>query len=69
MHDITVLVREICGDYLGQVLQALGSCSGEVVDLVRQSILQAGRTLEDLLPSVVDTMIEAIVEKSVEVIR
>ncbi|XP_042426787.1 conserved oligomeric Golgi complex subunit 2-like isoform X2 [Zingiber officinale] len=69
MHDITVLVGEICGDYLGQVLQALGSCSGEVVDLVRQSILQAGRTLEDLLPSVLDTMIEAIVEKSVEDLR
>lgn len=67
MHDVTFLGSELSGVFLGQVIQVLGSCSDEVVDLVRQSILQAGKNLEDLLPAIMDTMVEAIVEKSVEV--
>uniref|UniRef100_A0A804HYE1 Conserved oligomeric Golgi complex subunit 2 n=1 Tax=Musa acuminata subsp. malaccensis TaxID=214687 RepID=A0A804HYE1_MUSAM len=66
MHDVTFLGSELSGVFLGQVIQVLGSCSDEVVDLVRQSILQAGKNLEDLLPAIMDTMVEAIVEKSVE---
>ncbi|THU43961.1 hypothetical protein C4D60_Mb02t02370 [Musa balbisiana] len=69
MHDVTFLGSELSGVFLGQVIQVLGSCSDEVVDLVRQSILQAGKNLEDLLPAIMDTMVEAIVEKSVEDLR
>lgn len=67
MHDVTFLVSELSGDYLRQVIQVLGLCSVEIVDLVRRSILEAVKTLEDLLPPIMDTVIEAIVEKSVEV--
>lgn len=45
----------------------LNSCSDEVVQIVRESIIQAGQSLEKLLPVILDIMIEAIVEKSVEV--
>ncbi|XP_019708156.1 conserved oligomeric Golgi complex subunit 2 isoform X2 [Elaeis guineensis] len=69
MHDISFLVGELSGHYLGHVLQLLESCSAEVLDLVKQSILQAGKALENLLPIVMDTMIEAIVEKSIEDLR
>ncbi|KAJ8466333.1 hypothetical protein OPV22_028885 [Ensete ventricosum] len=69
MHDVTFLGSELSGDFLGQVIQVLGSCSDEIVDLVRQSILQAGKNLEDLLPAIMDTMVEALVEKSVEDLR
>ncbi|KAG1363477.1 conserved oligomeric Golgi complex subunit 2 [Cocos nucifera] len=69
MHDINFLVGELSGDYLGHVLQLLESCSAEVLDLAKQSILQAGKSLENLLPIVMDTMIEAIVEKSIEDLR
>lgn len=69
MHDVDILVGELSGDYLGHVLQLLGSCSAEVLGLVQQSISQAGKSLADLLPLVMDTMIEAIVEKSVEDLR
>ncbi|KAG1330906.1 conserved oligomeric Golgi complex subunit 2 [Cocos nucifera] len=69
IHDVNFLVSELSGDYLRHVLQLLESCSAKVLDLVKQSILQAGKSLEDLLPPVMDTMIEVIVEKSVEDLR
>nr|XP_029121526.1 conserved oligomeric Golgi complex subunit 2 isoform X2 [Elaeis guineensis] len=69
IHDVNFLVCELSGDYLRHVLQLLKSCSAEVLDLVKQSVLEAGKSLEDLLPPVMDTMIEAIVEKSVEDLR
>ncbi|OAY80434.1 Conserved oligomeric Golgi complex subunit 2 [Ananas comosus] len=69
MHDVRILASELSGDYLGHVLQLLDSCSAEVRDLVKQSILQAGKSLEELLPSIMEVMIEVIVEKSVEDLR
>lgn len=61
------MVTEVCGDYLEGVLQRLSSCSTEVLDLVKQSIVQAGKSLSDLLPLVMNAVIEALTEKSVEV--
>ncbi|CAI9757349.1 unnamed protein product [Fraxinus pennsylvanica] len=49
-HDLNCLVEEICSGYLGNVLEPLISCSPEVPDLVRQSILQGGNSLEVLPP-------------------
>uniref|UniRef100_A0A6V7QSF2 Conserved oligomeric Golgi complex subunit 2 n=1 Tax=Ananas comosus var. bracteatus TaxID=296719 RepID=A0A6V7QSF2_ANACO len=69
MHDVRILASELSGDYLGHVLQLLDSCSAEVRDLVKQSVLQAGKSLEELLPSIMEVMIEVIVEKSVEDLR
>lgn len=69
IHDINCLASEVCGDYLGQVLQILSSCSAAVLDSVKQSILHGGKSLEDLAPLVINTIIEALVEKSVEDLR
>ncbi|KAK9995419.1 hypothetical protein SO802_020105 [Lithocarpus litseifolius] len=69
IHDINCLASEVCGDYLGQVLQILSSCSAVVLDSVKQSILHGGKSLEDLVPLVINTIIEALVEKSVEDLR
>lgn len=60
-------MKEVCGDYLERVLQLLSSCSADVLDAVKQSILQGGRSLKHLVPLVINTIVEALVEKSVEV--
>lgn len=69
IHDINYLVTEITGSYLERVLQLLASCSSEVLDLVKQSILQGGKSLKDLVPVIMNAVIEALVEKSVEDLR
>ncbi|KAK1318996.1 hypothetical protein QJS10_CPB04g00286 [Acorus calamus] len=69
LHDVAYLVTELNGEYLGHVTQLLSSCSPEVLHLVKHSILQGGKSLEDVVPAFMDTMIEAIVEKSVEDLR
>ncbi|GKV12367.1 hypothetical protein SLEP1_g23522 [Rubroshorea leprosula] len=69
IHDINWLAKRICGDYLEGILQLLSTCSTEVLDLVKKSILHGGKSLSDLLPSVINTIIEALVDKSVEDLR
>lgn len=69
INDISCLAKEVCGDFLERVLQLLSSCSADVLDAVKQSILQSGRSLKDLVPLVIKTIIEALVEKSVEELR
>ncbi|MQL79814.1 hypothetical protein Taro_012235 [Colocasia esculenta] len=61
------LVAELKDNFLGNVLQLLNSCSPEVLDLVKQSVLRAGKSLGDLLPSLLDAIVEAIVDKSAEI--
>ncbi|KAJ4765834.1 Conserved oligomeric Golgi complex subunit 2 [Rhynchospora pubera] len=65
-HDVSVLISELSGNFLGHVSQLLSNCSDEVVQLVRESIAQAIQLLQQLLPVILDIMIESIVEKSVE---
>lgn len=60
-------MEEVRGGYLGHVLGLLKSCSSEVLDLVKQSILQGSDSLKVLLPPVINSIIEALVERSVEV--
>lgn len=67
IHDINFLAKEICGDYLERVLKLLSSCSADVLDSIKQSILQGGKSLKDLVPLLINTIIEALVEKSIEV--
>ncbi|CAN4077129.1 unnamed protein product [Withania somnifera] len=69
VHDLNCLVEEVCGDYLEHILELLKSCPAEVCDFVKQSILQGGKSLEGLLPTVMSAIIETIVEKSVEDLR
>ncbi|XP_057460047.1 LOW QUALITY PROTEIN: conserved oligomeric Golgi complex subunit 2-like [Actinidia eriantha] len=69
IHDLNCLVANICGDFMGHVIELLSSCSTELVDLVKQSILQAGKSLKDLVPRVTNSIIETVVEKSVEDLR
>lgn len=67
IHDINCLATEVSGDYLTCVLQLLSSCSSEVLGLVKQSILDAGNSLSSMLPVVINTIVDALVEKAVEV--
>ncbi|KAJ4712557.1 Conserved oligomeric Golgi complex subunit 2 like [Melia azedarach] len=69
IHDISCLATEVSGDYLTHVLQLLASCSSEVLDLVKQSILDGGKSLSSMLPLVISTIVEALVEKAVEDLR
>lgn len=49
------------------MLPILSSCSSDVLELLRESILQGGQSLKDLEPLVIKTVVESLVEKSVEV--
>ncbi|KAJ0047691.1 hypothetical protein Pint_15688 [Pistacia integerrima] len=69
IHDITCLATEVSGDYLVHVLRLLSSCSAEVLDLVKQSVLDGGKSLSTTLPLVINTIIEGLVEKAVEDLR
>ncbi|EYU23122.1 hypothetical protein ABFS82_09G064900 [Erythranthe guttata] len=69
IHDINWLVDEVCGDYLGHVLELLKSCSPAVLDLVEQGILQGGNSLKVLQPLVINSIVETLVDKSVEDFR
>lgn len=60
-------MEEVCGDYLAHVLGLLKSCSPEVLDLVKQSIFLGVDSLKVLQPLVINTIVETLVEKSVEV--
>ncbi|KAK1363250.1 Conserved oligomeric Golgi complex subunit 2 [Heracleum sosnowskyi] len=69
IHDVNCLEEEISGNYLDHVLELLKSCSPEVLDLVKQSILQGGTSLKDLVPQVINSITETVVDKSVDVLK
>ncbi|CAF2131227.1 BnaA03g46980D [Brassica napus] len=69
IHDVNYLVSEVCGDYHKHISQFISSCSTEVRDVVRMSILQGGDRLREVLPSLTNTIIQIIVDKSVEDLR
>ncbi|CAJ2664222.1 conserved oligomeric Golgi complex subunit 2 [Trifolium pratense] len=69
IHDIRCLEEHVHGDYLQHVVQALSSCSPDVLESVRQSILQSGQSLKSLEPLVIKAVVESLVEKSVEDLR
>ncbi|CAN7114444.1 hypothetical protein HID58_008823 [Brassica napus] len=66
IHDVNCIVSEVRGDYLGLISHYLSSCPSEVLDVVRKSMLQGVESLENVLPLVKKTIIEVIVDKSVE---
>ncbi|KAH9314170.1 hypothetical protein KI387_022797 [Taxus chinensis] len=68
-HDVDLLLKEVNGSYLEHVMRLLAYCPEEVLALVKQSILQASQALIDSMPLILDAIIEAVVEKSVEVLR
>jgi hypothetical protein len=49
------------------VLQLLSSCSADVLDLVKQSILQGGKSLNDLTPLAINAITDALVDEAVKV--
>ncbi|CAH8384677.1 unnamed protein product [Eruca vesicaria subsp. sativa] len=69
IHDVNYLVSEVCGDYLGHISHHLSSCSTEVLDVVRKSMLQGGDKLKEVLPLLTNAIIEILVERSVEDLR
>lgn len=68
IHDVDFLAREVCSDYLGLILQLLSSCSAEVHDSVKESILHRGKSLSDMIPPIIRTIIDAMAEKAAEVL-
>ncbi|CAK7336686.1 unnamed protein product [Dovyalis caffra] len=66
IHDINCLATEVCGDYLEHVLKLLSSCSAGILDLVKQSILQGGKSLHDLTPLAINAITEALVDEAVK---
>ncbi|KAG2544500.1 hypothetical protein PVAP13_9KG014400 [Panicum virgatum] len=68
MHDVHAVIGELSesGSFIGHVNQLLASCPIEVLNLVKQSILQAVEPLKELLPSIMNVMIGIIVKKSNE---
>ncbi|XP_017219163.1 conserved oligomeric Golgi complex subunit 2 [Daucus carota subsp. sativus] len=69
IHDVNCLAEEVCGNYLDHVLELLKSCSPEVLNLVKQSIVHGGTSLKDLVPQVINSITETVVEKSVDVLK
>ncbi|KAJ4838487.1 Conserved oligomeric Golgi complex subunit 2 [Turnera subulata] len=69
IHDINLLAAEVSGDYLQDVIRLLSPCSADILTLVKQSILQSGKSLNDLAPLAASAIIEALVDKAVEDLR
>ncbi|KAL6175031.1 hypothetical protein ACLB2K_051674 [Fragaria x ananassa] len=69
IHDINCLHTRVCGDFLEHVLELLSSCSGDTLDHVKQSILHGGKALDALVPAIINTIVETLVEKSGEDLR
>ncbi|KAG5028186.1 Conserved oligomeric Golgi complex subunit 2 [Glycine soja] len=69
IHDIRYLEEQVRGDYLQHVLKLLSSCSPDVLEPIRQSILLGGQSLKSLEPLVIKAVVESLVEKSVEDLR
>lgn len=67
IHDLDHLAADVCGNFIGHVFEILKSCSTEEVDLVKDSIMQGGKSLKDLVPSVIDSIIDTLAEKCSEV--
>ncbi|CAI0446406.1 unnamed protein product [Linum tenue] len=66
IHDIKNLSAEVCGNYLEHVVELLSSCSSDFIDLIRQSILQGGRSLNDLSLPVMKAVIDTLKDKAEE---
>jgi hypothetical protein len=71
MHDVHAVIAELSesGNFIGHVHQLLASCPAEVLNLVKQSILQAVEPFKELLPVIMNVMIGVIVKRSNEVSR
>ncbi|KAF8762346.1 hypothetical protein HU200_009525 [Digitaria exilis] len=68
LHDVHAMIGELSesGSFIGHVNQLLASCPIVVLNLVKQSILQAVEPLKELLPAIMNAMIGIIVKKSNE---
>ncbi|CAN0901710.1 Conserved oligomeric Golgi complex subunit 2 [Linum grandiflorum] len=66
IHDIKNLSTEVCGSYLDHIVKLLSTCPADVIDLVRQSIVQGGKSLDDLAPLVMKAVIDTLKDKAEE---
>ncbi|CAH2066420.1 unnamed protein product [Thlaspi arvense] len=69
IHDVNCLLSEVRGDYVEHISHYLSPCSSEVLDMVRKSMLQGAESLQNVLALLNKTIIEVIVDKSVEHLR
>lgn len=67
IHDLGYLSTVVTGNFLETILQLLSSCTVDVLDSVKQSILHGGKSLYNLMPKVIGAIVASLVEKSVEV--
>lgn len=67
LHDIDCLTAEININYLNHVLGLLASCPGKVQELVKLSIEQGVKLLKHVTPTVMETIVDGLAEKSAEV--
>ncbi|KAJ0755216.1 putative oligomeric Golgi complex, subunit 2 [Helianthus annuus] len=70
INDLDNLAAEVCGNYIGHVFDAIKTSTTEdVLDLVKNSISQGGKSLKDLVPSVIDSIVDTLVDKSNEELK
>ncbi|KAL0556983.1 hypothetical protein IC582_005501 [Cucumis melo] len=69
IHDLGYLSTVVTGNFLETILQLLSSCTVDVLDSVKQSILHGGKSLYNLMPKVIGAIVASLVEKSVEDLR
>lgn len=67
IHDLDCLATVVSGNFLETVLQLLSSCTADVLDSVKHSVLHSGKSLNNLMPEVIGAIVASLVEKSVEV--
>lgn len=67
IHDLGRLATVVAGEFLETVLQLLSSCTADVLDSIKQSILHSGKSLNNLMPEVIGAIVTSLVERSVEV--
>ncbi|KAM0947073.1 hypothetical protein DsansV1_C08g0082281 [Dioscorea sansibarensis] len=66
MHDARLLISELTSGFLANVIEHLESCPADVLNIVKDSILHAAKSLEDSVPAIMDTIIEGTAVKCIE---
>ncbi|KAL5705148.1 hypothetical protein ACHQM5_023489 [Ranunculus cassubicifolius] len=67
LHDTNCLITELGGDYLESVVKILSSCPNEILNMIKQSILQGVESLKNIAPQVMQRITTALVDRGVDV--
>ncbi|KAL5702562.1 Conserved oligomeric Golgi complex subunit 2 [Ranunculus cassubicifolius] len=69
LHDTNCLITELGGDYLESVVEILSSCPAEILNMIKQSILQGVESLKNVAPQAMKTITTALVDRGVDDLR